>query len=46
MEALAAIHLAPNIERARQRFCALPSVNLSWIRLEMVLLTGALIMAG
>lgn len=46
MEALAAIHLASGIEDARLRLSALPRVNLSWIRLEMVFLTGALIMAG
>jgi len=46
MEALAAIHLASGIERARLRFSALPRISLSWVRLEMVFLTGALIMAG
>lgn len=46
MEALATIHLAPSMERLRRCIDALPSLDLSWIRLEMVLLTGALIMAG
>lgn len=46
MEMLAAIHLAPGIERVRRRIGALHRLDLSWIRLEMVLLTGALIMAG
>lgn len=46
MEALAAIQLASGIERARLRVCGFPGISLSWIRLEMVFLTGALIMAG
>jgi len=48
MESMAAIHLAPEIERVWQRLGAvsLPSIPLSWIRLEMVFLTGAMIMAG
>ncbi len=46
MEALAGLHLAPRTEQARHRFVWAPKLSLSWVRLEIVLLTGALIMAG
>lgn len=44
MEALAVARIAPGMSEFRRlRF---PHVSLSWIRVEFVLLTGALIMAG
>lgn len=46
MEALAAPRHAEKAESLRISILPLPRFNVSWIRIEFVLLTGALIMGG
>lgn len=46
MEALAAVMMAPNMGRLAVETASALRSGFSWIRIEIVLLIGALIMAG
>ena len=46
MEALAAVRMAPNMGRLAAEAARALRSGLSWVRIEIVLLIGALIMAG
>lgn len=46
MEALAAVRMAPDIGRLAPEAARILRSGLSWVRIEIVLLIGALIMAG